>query len=483
MKTHLRCLLFALLCALVWNVPLTFATLASDTVWEVRPTNGDNTFGACYAVSLAGGSSVDYSQQNSAQLSLTDLATTGVVTTLTSVTGGFTDAMIGNCIRINSGTNFTVGWYQIITRVDTNTVTLDRAPSTGVGSSGAGKVGGATKTLTGQSSVTLMNSSNSATSGHHIYVKNEAWNEAVSANNDGAVGNPIIIEGYNTTRGDEPTGSNRPRNNKAGSGTPFNIAGAGNTVWKHLWGSNGASVGWLISVTNILVNVRASNNGTDGFSISSTNVSLINCESDNNSGKGIDSGTTNTPLYIIGCYIHNNTSTGISHAATGLTLVDSIITANGSHGVAFTNNTGIHFLVNNTIDANTGGSTDGVNIATGIKWVTGSVFMNNIISNNGRDGVRSTDATSIANVAIDYNNFYGNAGTARTNFPTGSHDIALDPQYVSTSGGNYAVGPNMRNVGFPGVFPASTTQGFLTIGAAQSPFLIRGGGGACVSFQ
>ena len=62
------------------------AALTADAAWEVRPTNGLNTNGACYDT---GGAGTDYSQQNAAQLSLTDLATSGAgVTTLTSVTGG-----------------------------------------------------------------------------------------------------------------------------------------------------------------------------------------------------------------------------------------------------------------------------------------------------------------------------------------------------------------------------------------------------------
>lgn len=119
-------------------------TITASAQWWVR-TDGDDTNGAGYDATLAGGSSVNYSDQAAAQLTLTDLATPGAgSTTLTSATGGFTDAMIGNAIRIESGTNFQAGWYFMTARASSNSCTLDRTPSSGgAGSSGNGKLGGA----------------------------------------------------------------------------------------------------------------------------------------------------------------------------------------------------------------------------------------------------------------------------------------------------------------------------------------------------
>jgi len=116
--------------------------LSSELEWEVR-TTGNNLNGGAFK---RGASGVDYSQQDSAQLSLTDCATASAgSTTLTSVTGGFTAAMIGNLINLSSGTNLTADWYEITGYTDANTVTIDRAPDDGVGglSGVTGKVGGA----------------------------------------------------------------------------------------------------------------------------------------------------------------------------------------------------------------------------------------------------------------------------------------------------------------------------------------------------
>lgn len=110
--------------------------------WRVR-SGGDDTNGGGFDPTLSG-AGTDYTDQDSAQLTLTDLATAdGTTTTLTSATGGFTSAMVGNCIKITSGTNFTTGYYFITAYTDTNTVTIDRSPATAAGSGGNGKLGGA----------------------------------------------------------------------------------------------------------------------------------------------------------------------------------------------------------------------------------------------------------------------------------------------------------------------------------------------------
>src|SRR5438445_10681445 len=93
------------------------ANPASDTLWEVQPASGSDLNGGCYSATIGGGGSVDYPSTNTVILSLTNLTTSGAgATTITTVTASsFTSAMAGNCIRMNSGTNFQVGWYQITT--------------------------------------------------------------------------------------------------------------------------------------------------------------------------------------------------------------------------------------------------------------------------------------------------------------------------------------------------------------------------------
>lgn len=112
--------------------------------WWIR-TDGDDTNGGGYDSGISG-AGTNYSDQATAQLSLTDLATASVgSTTLTSATGGFTASMVGNAIKLRSGTNASVGYYFITAHTDTNTVTIDRACDDGAAglSGGSGKLGGA----------------------------------------------------------------------------------------------------------------------------------------------------------------------------------------------------------------------------------------------------------------------------------------------------------------------------------------------------
>ena len=115
---------------MAWNV---------NTIAEIR-TTGALTNGAIFA-DLDPGTSVDYSQQNSAELTLTDIATDGAGTGVSSVTGGFTDAMVGNGIYLTGG-SVTASWYQITAYIDTNNITIDR--SVGLNKTGVtGNIGGA----------------------------------------------------------------------------------------------------------------------------------------------------------------------------------------------------------------------------------------------------------------------------------------------------------------------------------------------------
>jgi hypothetical protein len=103
------------------------------------------------------------------------------------------------------------------------------------------------------------------------------------------------------------------------------------------------------------------------------------------------------------------------------------------------------------------------------------MIINNIFSNNGRDGFRKTTAGVSPNITMDYNNFFGNVGIPRTNVTAGMHDQALAPGYVSAAAGDYAIGTNLQALGIPGAFPASTSTGYIDIGAVQRKNLIQVG--------
>lgn len=207
--------------------------LASTVVWEVR-TDGDDNNGGGFDPAYGG---TDYSQQAAAQLTVTDAATSGVgSTTLTSATGGFTSAMVGNVLHLYGGTNLTEGWYEIVGYTDGNTVTLDRAPDDGVGGvSGATcKVGGALGSPGGLGAALV----NALVAGHRAWIKSGTY--TITSDTYNVSGGPLnvnqaksfLLEGYGTTRGDGV----RPLITKAagltGSGSYFMIGlyGALSTV-------------------------------------------------------------------------------------------------------------------------------------------------------------------------------------------------------------------------------------------------------------
>ena len=107
--------------------------LAAATVWEVRPTNGNDTNGGGF---VTGATGTDYSQQNAKNTGSADKSTTDAVgigtTTLTSATANFGTTIVGNIIFL-SGSGATTGWYQVVSRTNSTTVVLDRSPGTGTG--------------------------------------------------------------------------------------------------------------------------------------------------------------------------------------------------------------------------------------------------------------------------------------------------------------------------------------------------------------
>lgn len=150
--------------------------IASGAIFEVRATGSDSN-GGFFVPGTSG--TVDYSQQDSPQLSVTDGVANGT-TTITSATGGFTAAMVNNGINIGGSL------YQITAVGSATSITVDRTVATA--SALAMNVGGALAML----------SYAQAQGGLHGWL-NGALNET------NAVANSLQAQcwvGYGTTRGD-----------------------------------------------------------------------------------------------------------------------------------------------------------------------------------------------------------------------------------------------------------------------------------------
>jgi hypothetical protein len=103
-----------------------------------------------------------------------------------------------------------VGWYQIVNYTNVNTLVLDRTPATaGAGSSGTFYIGGAMN-VGGSLEDDFFEQ---CTFNNTIYIKNGGSytsSEGISISTAGNASLPIKIVGYQNTRGDNPTGTNRP---------------------------------------------------------------------------------------------------------------------------------------------------------------------------------------------------------------------------------------------------------------------------------
>ena len=123
-----------------WELPL--MPLSASQVWEVRTTGSDSNGGGFKAAA----SGTDYSQQDAAQVTYSDLVIGTTTTQLTSAANPFTSAHVGNIVYVSGGTGFTTGRYEV-TAVSAGVATMDRSVGTASSTGGIGKLGGAIATF------------------------------------------------------------------------------------------------------------------------------------------------------------------------------------------------------------------------------------------------------------------------------------------------------------------------------------------------
>lgn len=457
--------------------------ILATSAWYIR-AGGNELNGGGYDPTLTGGS--NQCDADAAALVATDLATPAAnSTTLTSATGGFTAAMIGNAIRIASGTNFTAGYYFITARTDTNTVTLDRTPSpAGAGSGGTGRVGGAwpnTRNLLNASPGTLHTAPAIATplaAGHTVYVR-------------GNGGNPD----YNWSTGYvlKPNGNTTAgiiRWIGYGPSTPvihydgliFHNLGYetyDNFHFKCI-GSSLQNYGALYaSDFGVLAfNSKFDQNGNDSVLV--TIAGALNCEFINTGSvaAGIRSGVTLVTGYGVGlrrCVVRGLRGNGVSIAYSIAGLQECIIANNGGHGVYYDSVVAsyITFVTNCVIHGNGGSGIYVVN-AGGNAYVP--ALERNIITNNAGIGINfQLDPKSKLFIRANMNAFYANTGGNYSSNMSGMSDndvILTASPYLDAGNNDYRLN-NLSGGGFlvrsqsftwPGL---PLTTGYRDFGAVQ----------------
>jgi hypothetical protein len=387
------------------------ATFTATTEWEIDAATGNANNGGGFDPSMAGAGKNYAWGADQAVTAMTSIANAaGDWTHISCGSHAFDADDVGNTICITGGTGFTTGRYQI-TGVADGVAALNVACGSGADSTnGTGNLGGS---LAGVVPAFIAAATSPVVAGNKVWVKHNASEYTPGANVAAgvacAVTAPALLSGYNTTHGDNPTGSNRPSLNMVGysfvGGTCWlirNIAFTGTNAALLTVGQDGLAEDCSAINTSTSASRIAIDTGTGGR--------VIACEAASRLGTAI---YQRTNAMIAGCYVHDS-NYGVNVNALGPVvdnIIDSCVTGISVGAVAR------EFIYGNTIR----------NCTTGISGSTGIVVsLSNSITGCyvGANWSTKTDGSRWG-----YNNFYNT--TDRTLVTAGDGDVAVDPGFTS----------------------------------------------------
>lgn len=469
------------------------ATLAT-AVAEVR-TGGSATNGGGYDPGISG-AGTDYSQQNAAQLAVTDGAITAGTATLTSTTGGFTSAMIGNAVYISSDPTL---WFFITAVASSNSCTVDKNAVTG-GTGLTVNVGGAFAKLPD-----VIGSTAKAIPGNVIFWKSGTYtiSSTWTVSMPGTTSAEVKVIGYDTNRSDGNTDSGPLLTSATNSVNLITLNASGRLKFynfnaSHTAGTRGnAFVIGNNGTTSNLVVERAVFDGMDSVwdplsTFSGThNTVWVGCEAKNGSSVQFElKGGSNIDVHRFHyCYIHDNTGVVIQVGTSNTTihLTGNIFDSNSTHVLDVPSSfgpDGILYANGNTVYGN-GGSfvrMSGTNSGDAqiMEWV------NNVIYSNSGYAITLGTATAEnkSRNFINRGNAYGSNSSGNfNNFPAGVDNITLtaDP-FTNAAGGDFSLnntaggGAAIRGKAYPLTLAGQTNH--RDIGALQHQ--ASGGGGLMV---
>lgn len=392
----------------------------ASAVCEIRPTVGSDTAGGLFDSTIAG-AGTDFTQQNNPQLTVTDAVGNGT-TTITSTTGGFTAAMIGNALFQNGDSDR----YFITGVTNTNTITVDRA--TGTWSSKTLSVGGALATL---------NEAFSARGGvgsNFFHVKNTGQQNLASTiltppGGTGAL--PTVVKGYNVTRGDLDFVSNFTNHPviqcTSGVATSYIFSDTnGNVNIKNfvLDANNVTNRCYSKTISFGMVdNCLAKNFLNNGFYINGNGVILNRCwATAGAAGASNAAFQCDVQATLCYCVAFNNACAGfLSNAVYQCTLIGCLAAGNttvNGHGLKCGANSPV--FLDRFVAYNNGG--DGINLVT-VASNQSLTVRNAILALNAGFGFNSPGTMQDAHV--DYVAYFNNTSGARRNLTAGPHDVTL----------------------------------------------------------
>lgn len=431
--------------------------------WQASTVAGIATIGTPTSITFG----VDYSRSTTAKVNgLSDFNAVGASTTLTSATAGFTPVMVGNIFHqttTGTGAFGVVGWYEIATFVNSTTVTLDRTPNSGTASvNTTGYVGGAASlnSTIDDAFFEIMHGTN-GTGGMRVFFKagTFTFGQAVSVTTGiGGTTAPIIKEGYNTIRGDLPSGTSRPTINGGNFSNVFNSY----TDFYHLSITGIAASAFATGTGNKIISCKIENSSTSaargayvpGGSNFSQNVECV-------SYRGIAVNYAPVNSQMNGCYIHDsdvNIAVGSANSTAIITncLIVGAVTTNVNVTAALT---GGLYLCNVTLY----GAEN--KLGNGIATVTGAsaVRLFNSIVYGMVTGANITDTQTV--MYGSKNNFFNNT-TDAVKWIQSSGTTTLDPQFAGvsqTTGTGGTSSTNVLTAGSGTPFGSLTSSDYLQI--------------------
>ncbi len=436
--------------------------------------------------------SIDYSRQNGAQFSVSNLVTNGTPT-ITSVSAPFTAQMVGNMIYITGGTgSIAANWYMISVFTSSTSVNVDRNTGLSAGTGATGNMGGALQTLAAVAP--LIASSNK------VYFKAESGLTTTASitfattgvtPSSSATANRLI--GYTTTRGDGGKATITLSTNTGLTGLIFSNKG-----W---WVENitvdcanlGTSTGMSFTgLFQTVLNCQIKNFKTAGIvlsSFSSNSSQIVSCEvTGGNSGATAAISLQGSITTVVNCNIHDNVCTAIAAGGNSSSLLYNLITNNSggtSDGITTTAGGQPLTIIGNTIYAC---GRSGIRMASGTAngaWI----IKNNLFVNNGAPGIDFVTAAYPAWQLWDGNAFFNNTSGTRNDIDdlttnvinglspyTNTLDVILgaDP-FTNAAGGDFTLNNNptggaaARGHGTPGAIPNVTQTGKIDMGVFQHP--------------
>lgn len=440
------------------------------TSWEVRTTGSDSNGGGFNTSS----SGTDYSQQDSPQVSYTDLVIGATTTQVTSVAHPFSSVDVGNIINVTAGTGFTVQRVQIVS-VTGVIATCDKAVGTAASTGGTGNLGGGL--LNPQTAMTLI-----TVAGNVIWVK--AGSYSLSAALTFTTSNQALI-GYQTTHGDNVNAVTFTQTassvsmflsaiNSSARLNVRNIAFATTATTKSPCFNLGTNTILLILTNCSIAGFTIGISMNTALGVQLYNVSITGCTTEAltfgpNTGVG-------GSVMVDSCYIAGNAVGLIFAASTGsVSIKNSIIAGTtAGWGISFNSAQTENAIIANCTIANN--SSGGLLLPAGFNSTPVGMFVihSNIFYGNGTYGI-SVNTLSIALVSVGQNAYGANTTAPYLNMPAGTGDVTLTATPFTSSGtGDYSLnssaggGALCKGVGFPGVFPGGTTTGHIDIGGVQS---------------